>query len=151
VNDREYRVYWKDTIEDELLKLQVLDTWELTDLPEGKKPVGCKWVFTVKYTPTGLLDKFKARLVAQGFSQVPGEDFLETFSPTVRFESLRTLLAIRACLDWEVHQTDVVSVYPRSILHADVYIRPPKGLQTVPRSVLRVKKSLYGLKQSGRE
>jgi hypothetical protein len=89
--------------------------------------------------------------VAQGFSQVPGEDFLETFSPTVRFESLQTLLTIGACLDWEVYQTDVVSVYPRSIFHADVYMRPPKRLQTVPGSVLRVKKSLYRLKQSGRE
>jgi hypothetical protein len=108
-------------------------------------------VFTVKYTPTGLLDRFKARLVAQGFSQVPGDDFTETFSPTVRFESLRTLLAIGASLNWEIHQTDVVSAYPRSILHADVYMRPPKGLQAPLGKVLWIKKSLYGLKQSGRE
>jgi hypothetical protein len=151
VNDKLYGPYWKDAIEEELLKLQALDTWEFADLPDGKRPVGSKWVFTVKYTPTGLLDRFKARLVAQGFSQVPGDDFLETFSPTVRFESLRTLLAIGAYLDWEIHQTDVVSAYPRSILHAEVYMRPPQGLQAVPGKVLRVKKSLYGLKQSGRE
>jgi Reverse transcriptase (RNA-dependent DNA polymerase) len=151
INDPVYGRHWKDAVEEELIKLQTLDTWEFADLPDGKRPVGCKWVFTVKYTPTGLLDRFKARLVAQGYSQVPGDDFLETFSPTVRFESLRTLLAIGAYLDWEIHQTDVVSAYPRSILHAEVYMKPPQGLQAVPGKVLRVKKSLYGLKQSGRE
>jgi hypothetical protein len=152
INDKIYGRYWQDAVNEELLKLQGLDTWEFTDLPDGKRPVGSKWVFTVKYTPTSLIDKFKARLVAQGFSQVPGDDFWETFSPTVRFESLRTLLAIGAYLDWEIHQTDVVSAYPRSVLHADVYMRPPKGLQPLrPGKVLRIKKSLYGLKQSGRE
>jgi hypothetical protein len=99
VNDKVYGPYWKDVIEDELLKLRSLDTWDFTDLPDGKRPVGLKWVFTVKYTPTGLLDRFKARLVAQGCLQVPGDDFLETFSPTVRFESLRTILAIGAFLN----------------------------------------------------
>jgi hypothetical protein len=108
-------------------------------------------VFTVKYTPTGLLDKFKARLVAQGFSQVPGADFKETFLPTVRLESLRTLLAIRASLNYEIHQTDVISAYPRSILHAEVYMRTPQGVEAPKRKCLRVLKSLYGLKQSGRE
>jgi hypothetical protein len=64
VTDKLYGPYWKDAIEEELLKLQALDTWEFADLPAGKRPVGSKWVFTVKYTPTGLLDRFKARLVA---------------------------------------------------------------------------------------
>jgi hypothetical protein len=73
------------------------------DLPDSKRPVRSKWVFIVKYTPIGLLDRFKARLVAQGFSQVPGDDFLETFLPMVRFESLWTLLAIAAYLDWEIY------------------------------------------------
>jgi hypothetical protein len=108
-------------------------------------------VFAVKYTPTGLLDRFKARLVAQGFSQVPGIEFEETFSPTVRLESLRTLLAIGAALDYEIHQTDVVSAYPRSVLHAEVFMRAPKGFDIPKGKCLRVRKSLYGLKQSGRE
>lgn len=71
---------------------------------------------------------FKARLVAQGFSQVPGDDFLETFSPTVRYESLWTLLAIGAVLDWEIHQVDVVSAYPKSELHVEVFLRAPLGV-----------------------
>ncbi len=77
----------------------MLNTWEFADLPDGKRTIGSKWVFIIKYTLTGLLDRFKARLVAQGFLQVPGDDFSETFSPIVRFESLRTLLAIVAYLD----------------------------------------------------
>jgi hypothetical protein len=146
VNNRLYGVYWRDAIKEELLKFQVLDTWEFADLPDGKRPVRSKWVFTVKYTPIGLLDRFKARLVIQGFSQVPGDDFSETFSPIVRFESLRILLAIVVYLDWKIYQIDIISVYPRSVLYTDMYIRVPKGLQVVPGKVLQVKKSLYGLK-----
>ncbi len=67
VNDKVYGQYWKDAIKDELVKLRTLNTWKITDLPDGRRPVGSKWVFAVKYTPTGLIDRFKARLVAQGF------------------------------------------------------------------------------------
>lgn len=142
---------WAQAVGEELRQLQALGTWELSDLPKGKKPVGCRWVFNVKYTPTGLIDRFKARLVAQGFSQVLGNDYLETFSPTIRAESLRLLLAIGAQEDLEIRQIDVVSAYPRADLHAEVYMRPPEGLDCPKERVLRIRKSLYGLKQSGRE
>ena len=125
--------------------------WEYVALPMGKRPVGHRWVFTVKYTPTGQLDKFKARLTAQGFSQIYGNDFLETFSPTMRADSLRVLLAIAAHEDLHIRQIDVVSAYPRSKLHADVYMKPPKGLECPAGKVLKLETSLYGLKQSGRE
>jgi hypothetical protein len=152
VNDPVWGAYWKEAIKDEIAKLQALGTWEYAELPEGKKPVGTKWVFTVKRTPTGLIDRFKARLVAQGFSQVPGDDFLETFSPTVRQESLRVLLAIGAYEDLEIKQVDVVSAYPRAKLHATIYAKVPLGLEGCPEGkVLWLKAPLYGLKQSGRE
>ena len=112
---------------------------------------GAKRIRKFKYTPTGLLDKFKARLVAQGFYQVSGTDYEETFSPTSRLESLRTLLCIGASLDYEIHQTDVISAYLRSVLHAEVYMRIPQGVEAPKRKYLRVLKSLYGLKQSGRK
>ena len=142
---------WKAAIEEELTKLQALGTWKYTELPKGRKTVGCKWVFTVKYTPTGLIDRYKARLVAQGFSQRLGDDYLETFSPTIRAESLRVLLAIGALEDLEIRQVDVVSAYPRAQLHAVVYMRPPKALRVPKGTVLLLEKPLYGLKQSGRE
>lgn len=108
-------------------------------------------MFNVKYTPTGLVDRFKARLVAQGFGQVSGDDYLETFSPMIRAESLRLLLSIGASEDMDIRQIDVVSAYPRSDLHAEVYMKPPEGLYCPKDYVLRLRKSLYGLKQLGRE
>ena len=151
LEDRIHGVDWQQAVDEELAQLQALDTWEVADLPPGKRTVGCRWVFAVKLTSTGLVDRFKARLVAQGFSQVPGDDYLETFAPTIRGESLRILLAIAAYYDLEIRQIDVVSAYPRSVLHAVVYMRPPQGLKCAKGKVLRLKKSLYGLKQSGRE
>lgn len=100
----------------------------------------------MKYTLTGLIDHFKARLVAQGFNQVPGEDFLETFSPTIRAESLRFLLALGAHEDLEMRQADVVAAYPNSELHAEVYLRPPDRLDCPEGFVLRARRSIPGLK-----
>ena len=128
VNDTLHGLEWAYAIATEVKTLQSLDTWEYVTLPPGKRTVGHKWVFTVKYTPTGQLDKFKARLTAQGFSQVYGDDFLETFSPTMRSDSLRVLLAIAAYEDLSIRQVDVVSAYPRSKLHADVYMRDRKSV-----------------------
>ena len=87
---------WRAAIQDELQKLISIGAFKATDLPKGRKRVGCRWVFTVKYTPNGLIDKFKARLVAKGFSQAPRTDYTNTFSPTIKMDSLRALLAIAA-------------------------------------------------------
>jgi hypothetical protein len=156
LSDPIYHADWKEAIDVEIRKLQSLDTWTVVDLPPGQKTVGSRLVFAVKYTPTGLVDRFKARFVAQGYSQRPGEDFMETFSPTIRVESLRVLLAIGAVEDLEIRQCDVVSAYPRSKLHAEIYIRLTPELRaffgiTDPNKVLRLNQALYGLKQSGRE
>jgi len=151
INDPTYGAHWKQAIDEEIAKLQALDTWEYAKLPPGKQAIDCKWVFTVKYTPTGLIDCYKARLVARGCKQKAGDDYLETFSPTIRSESLRTLLAIAAAEDLEVRQIDVTTAYPRSKLHATVYMRPPAALNCPAGTVLLLRQSLYGLKQSGRE
>ncbi len=98
-----------------------------------------------------MLNRFKARLIAQGFSQVPGTDFKETFSLIVKLESLRTLLAIGACLNYKIHQIDMVSAYPQLVLYTEVFIRALKGLEVPLGKCLWVLKSLYRLKQSGRE
>ena len=108
-------------------------------------------MFIVKYTPTGLINRYKARLVYQGYSQTPGDDFLETFSPTIRAKSLRILLALGACEDLEMRQINMVSAYPRSKLHAKVYMLPPEALKILKGLVLLLLSSLYGLKQLGRE
>jgi hypothetical protein len=96
------KAHWAEAIQVELTKLQALGTWEYVELPPGKKAIGCKWVFTIKYTPIRLIDHYKARLIAQGFTQTPGDDYLETFSPIIRAESLCTLLVIGAYKDLEM-------------------------------------------------
>jgi len=151
VTDPINSAHWKQAISEELTKLQALDTWTYAELPSGKELLGFTWVFTVKYTPTGLVDRYKARLVAQGFKQVLGDDYLETFSPTIRTESLRILLALGAYEDLEIRQVDIVSAYPRSKLHATVFMKPPEVLGVPDGKVLQLQRSLYGLKQSGRE
>jgi hypothetical protein len=113
--------------------------------------MGCKWVFTMKYTLISLIDCYKAKLIAQGFSQSLGDDYLETFSPTIKAESLKVLLALSALKDLEIKQVDVVNAYPRAQLHATVYMRPPKALGTLEGAMLLLKRPLYGLKQSGKE
>ena len=118
---------WKAAIQDELQKLMSMGAFKLTDLPKGRKRVGSRWVFKVKYTPTGLIDKFKVRLVAKGYGQTYGADYPDTFSPTIKMDSLRALLAIAAANDWPIEQMDVVSAYLAGVLDEDIYMTPPDG------------------------
>jgi len=87
------------------------DVWDLVNRPRDTNIVSNKWVFDLKRLPTGQIKRYKARLVARGFSQQYGIDYEETFTPVVRLESLQTLLAIAAIEDLEVHQMDVSTAY----------------------------------------
>lgn len=86
-------------------------TWSLAELPKGKKPVKCKWVFKTKRDSNGNVARYKARLVAKGFTQVAGVDYNETFSPVVRYTSIRFLLAMAVQFDLRVTQMDVVTAF----------------------------------------
>jgi hypothetical protein len=100
--------------------------------------------------PNGQIDRYKARLVAKGFSQQYGVDYDETFAPVVRMESLCILLAIVAAEDLEIHQMDVVTAYLAGELEEEIYMALPHGLRGTESKVCRVRKGLYGLKQSAR-
>ena len=143
---------WKSAMSDEYNSLTKHQTWELVDLPDGKNLVGCKWVFKTKLNSLGEVDRYKARLVAQGYSQEHGIDFNEVFAPVARYNSIRSLLAVSNQLNLEVHQMDVVSAFLNGKLEEEIYMKQPDGFidEKYPEKVCRLNSSLYGLKQSAR-
>ncbi|KZV30107.1 Cysteine-rich RLK (receptor-like protein kinase) 8 [Dorcoceras hygrometricum] len=125
-------------------------TWEMVHLPEGKRTVGCKWVFTVKLKQDGSLERYKARLVAKGFTQTYGIDYQETFAPVAKLNTVRILLSL-ADLDWPLYQMDVKNAFLNGDLQEEVFMDPPPGFEKqFGGKICRLKKSLYGLKQSPR-
>jgi hypothetical protein len=116
-------------------------------LPKGKKTVRCKWIFKRKE------ERYKARLVAKGYSQISGIDFNDVFSPVVKHSSIRTLLSIVAMHDHELEQLDVKTAFLHGELEEVIYMDQPKGFVVPGKEnlVCRLKKYLYGLRQSPRQ
>jgi len=141
---------WRKAMDKELQSLEENDVWEVVPRPANRRVVACKWVFKVKANSSGELERFKARLVAKGFSQTQGEDFDEIFSPVVRYDSLRLLLAISASKGWHPRQLDVTTAFLYGILKEEVYMHLPEGSRK-DGMVARLKRCIYGLKQSPRE
>ena len=139
-------------METEMKSLKENDVWELVELPKGKKKVGSKWVYKVKTGADGSVERYKARLVAQGYTQKFGTDYDETFSPVVRMESLRALLALSVQFGLQLHQVDVTTAFLNGELEEEVYMQQPKGFSREGEEhlVCKLKKSIYGLKQSPR-
>ena len=103
---------------------------EITDLSEGKKPIGCKWIFIVTFKDDGNMDRYKARLVAKGFTQSYGIDYQETFAPVAKLNTVRVLLSLAANLDWSLHQLDMKNVFLNGDLEEEVYMDISTGLET---------------------
>ena len=142
---------WTGGCRKEMRQLSHNKTWELVEPPSNTNIVGCTWVLRLKVTPDGSV-MYKARLCAQGFTQKPGVDYEETFSPVVRYASLRALFALAAHYGWEVHHMDVKSAYLNGVLEETIYMRQPEGFVEEGKEhyVCLLKKGLYGLKQAGR-
>lgn len=124
--------------------------WSLEELPQRKRVVDTKWVFTIKLKGDGTIDRYKARLVARGFKQKEGIDYKETFSPVARFETVRAVLSVAVNEDLILAQFDVKTAFLNGCLEEEVYIKQPVGFEDGSDRVCRLKKSLYGLKQAPR-
>ncbi|KAG7572452.1 Ribonuclease H-like superfamily [Arabidopsis suecica] len=143
---------WRDAIAAERQAMEHNHTWEEGELPKGKKAVTSKWVFTIKYKSNGDIERYKARLVARGFTQTYGVDYLDTFAPVAKLHTVRVVLSLATNLEWELWQMDVKNAFLQGELEEEVYMRPPPGLEDkeAPGKVLKLKKAIYGLKQSPR-
>ena len=128
------------------------DTWELFSPCDDQNVVGSRWVLKVKRKEDGSIDLFKARVVAQGYSQMKGVDYEEVFSPVARHTSLRTLLALANEYNLEVHQMDVRTAFLNGDIDCDIYMVQPEGFvdPNKPDHLCKLKKGIYGLKQSAR-
>ncbi|CAL2253642.1 unnamed protein product [Prunus armeniaca] len=143
---------WQQAMKVELDALQHNKTWSLVPLPAGQKPIGCKWVYKIKYHSDGTIERYKARLVAKGYTQVVGVDYFETFSPTAKLTTVRCLLSVAASRNWFIHQLDVQNAFLHGDLEEEVYMVPPPGLcRQGENLVCRLNKYLYGLKQASRQ
>jgi hypothetical protein len=139
---------WSEVCQYEIDTLAKNGTWELVDLLPGRKAVKSKWVFKLKAD-----GRYCTRLVAKGFTQIPGVDFDETFSPVAHFESLHMLLALAVLEDWHIHQMDVKSVFLNGVLDEEIFMEQPQGFITTgsETQVCRLCKAIYGLKQASRQ
>jgi hypothetical protein len=147
----EERDHWFKAADDEIKSLVENGTFELVQLPPGKRAIGSRWVFKVKQNADGSIEQYKARFVAQGFSQHPGFDYTETFAPTPKWAALHTILAIAASEDLELESVDISSAYLNGILDKEVYVHQPEGfVDKGDDCIWRLLKALYGLKQAGR-
>ena len=147
---------WEKAIEEELASLKAAGMWEVVDAPKGVNIVGSKWVFRAKKDAAGNVICYKAHLVAQGFSQVLGVDYFDTFTPVAHLASICTVLAFAAAEGYETSQIDIKAAYLNRELTENevIFMKQAPGYEEVGEDgvvkVLRLWKSLYGLKQAGR-
>ena len=143
---------WIEAMDDEIDCLNKNETWTLTELPEGKTAIGCKWVYKAKTDEHGVVTRYKARLVAQGYSQKYGEDYDEVFAPVAKSTTLRALLTIAGREKMIVNHYDIQSAYLNADVSHEVYMKQPDGyVHGKNNLVCKLNKNLYGLKQGANE
>ena len=143
---------WKEAISVEHQSLIDHGTFEIVDRPLNKKPITSRHVFKIKTDDKGVISKFKARLVARGYNQTYGEDYFEVFSPTLRMDSVRFLIATAAKKSMRVHHLDVETAFLNGNLEEEIYLEIPDGFEEYDRTkkCFKLKKAIYGLKQASR-
>lgn len=142
---------WLKAVQDELMSLNKMNVYkQINKIPTNANLISCRWVFTYKRDSNGNIIKRKARLVARGFTQQVGIDFKETFSPTLKQDSLIIITAISAQLGFRIEQIDINSVYLNADLEEDIYMKISQGHPSYGKAYWKLNKALYGLKQAGK-
>lgn len=144
------KAHWSTAMEEEMTSLEENSTWDLVKLPAGHKAISNRWIYRLKRNANGEITRYKARLVVRGFSQREGVDYNETFSPVARLDTIRTVLSIAANEKLELAQFDVKTAFLNGIIEEEIYMQQPEGYEDNSQRVCRLRKSLYGLKQSSR-
>jgi hypothetical protein len=151
---------WMTAMQEEMSSMDKNNVWELVDLPPERKTIGNKWVLKVKRKADGSINKYKACLVAKSNTQREGIDYEDTFSPVVRFASIRLILSIVAKQDLELFQMDVKTAFLNGELDEEIYMAQPASFEVqgherkvchLKHSIYGLKRSIYGLKQSSRQ
>jgi hypothetical protein len=125
--DSEDGKLWKKAMVEEMAALDKNEAWDLVEFPTGRNPIGNKWVFKKKLNVEGKVEKYKAQLVAKGYSQVEGIDFGEIFSLVAKLTSIRFILSIVVAFDFEVEQMDVKTTFLHGDLEEEIYMKQPEG------------------------
>jgi hypothetical protein len=143
---------WCRAMEEEVKSIEDNGTWTLTELPEGRRAVGLKWVFKVKKNEHGEIARHKVRLVVKGYAQRQGVDYDEVFAPMARMEAIRLVIALVAREGWQIHHMDVKSAFLNGDLMEEVFVQQPPcfEVQGEEHKVFRLYKALYGLHQAPR-
>jgi hypothetical protein len=144
---------WLDAMKDEMKSMSTNEVCELVEIPNGAKTIGCKWVYKSKHDSKGNIKRFKARLMAKGFTQREGIDYTKTFSLVSSKDSFRIIIALVAHYDLELHQMDVKTPFLNGNLQENIYMAQPGGFTVEGKEHMgcKLKKSLYGLKQASRQ
>ncbi|GMH24089.1 hypothetical protein Nepgr_025932 [Nepenthes gracilis] len=143
---------WTNAMHEKLNQFVRNDIWTLVPRPTNTNVIGTKWIFKNKIDESGNITRNKARLVAQGYTQVEGIDYDETFAPVALLEFIRIILSVACTMGFKLYQMDVKSVFLNGFIQEEVYVEQPKGFvnPTFSDHVYKLKKALYGLKQAPR-
>jgi len=147
----EHSTLWLKAMKEEMESMAKNQVWDLVDLPEKVVVIGCKWVYKIKRDASGNVERYKATLVANGFTQKEGIDYHETFSPISKKDSFKIIMALVAHFDLELHQMDVKTAFLNGDLEEEVYMKQPEGFDDNTRKACKLNKSIYGLKQASRQ
>ena len=145
------QLHWRKAKYADLDSMQLRGVFRAAKLPSGQQAIGTKWVFKIKRKADVSIEKYKARLVAKGFKQKYGIDYTETFSPVVKYMTLRMVIALTKYFGWPLDQLDVIAAFLYGVMKEVVYYVAPKRVELDKDfDCLELVKAIYGLKQASR-